>query len=255
MKSLREILQEDVLVSLMDVDVGTKAALAQLIADFAIGCDMRPVLSERIDAGYTVASRLTAKPYFERIHIIEAYRVLYSEKEASFCVDRSSLYRESDTKSLFEPLNAPASLVMMQAELVCIERGVRDWFRCLLVSKRVGRNDSDDVVRDAIEANVTIVPPQERVLGCMLPLFRDGKLKFSFRMPKLFHLGPGGAPDDFGKFIESANYREPETMYCEMIAHVTNLPRNEESSPPYPIWSKRQLMFHMDSVTYKDRKD
>lgn len=129
-----------------------------------------------------------------------------------------------------------------------------DWFRCLLVSKRVGRNDSDDVVRDAIEANVTIVPPQESVLGCMLPLFMDGQLKCSFRMPKLFHHGPGGAPDGFGKFIESVNYREPETMYCEMTAHITNLPRNEMSLPPFPIWSKKQLTFHIDSVTYKDQK-
>lgn len=120
MKSLREILQEDVLVSLLDMDVGTKAALAQLIADFAIGCDMRPILSERIDAGYTVLSRLSGRPVFERTHIIEAYRVLYSEKEASFCVDRTSLCRESDTKSLFEPLNAPASLERMKAELGCI---------------------------------------------------------------------------------------------------------------------------------------
>jgi hypothetical protein len=255
MKSLREIVQDHVLGSL-NLAVETKAALAQLISDFAIGCDLSPILSdERIDAGYTVLSKMSdQRDIYKRLHIIEAYNVVYAEEEASFAVDRSSLYDESNSKTMLDPAK-------LKAELACIEKGVKDWFQSLLVSKRVGRNDLYGVVRDAMETKVLVEANPELVLGTMLPLLTDGQIKLTFTMPKLFHHG-SEAPTDFGKFIEAVNYQEPKTMYCQVNARITNLPRATGSllrslchkqSTAFPFWEKKQLIFHMESVTYKDQ--
>lgn len=207
--------------------------LAQCISDYAVGCNISPVLSERLTAEYMYENMGgldgPEEGDLERLQDVEAYNILFESNSSQFVVDRGSIFDVNDTKETYNP----------EKDSQLINLAIQKWFKETVFIK--GRVDGSDttMIDNLVESKIKIEPRKyvERDQSGDLKLknfyllvcLKYGILHFCFEFPESLH-------------------GEEKKMYIEMYAS------SEYPYELYNIWEHNELRFKMEAITYSDQQ-
>ncbi|CAB9520525.1 expressed unknown protein [Seminavis robusta] len=199
----------------------TKEFLAQTVADFAVGCDISPVLSERLTPEYMFQNMGgldgPEEGDLQRLQNVEAYKIEFAEEDAEFVVDRRSIYNPHQEKADYDAAE--------DTEL--INQGIQDWFKRNVFEK--GRTPGCDP---------TVV--EEAAANC--------KQRFGIGPCLKYGILHSCAP------VQDA--QRNKTMFIEFYGTLLNVERyNRDWDRTFPyvhLWEHEELRFRMRAITYSD---
>ena len=200
---------------------GTWELIAQSVADFAVGCDITPVLSEPLTPEYmwTHMGGLDGNYGIEVDYFygVEAYNIVFENDDAEFVADRRSIYNPDEEKKDYSE----------EEDAKLLSEVLREWFRIHIFGKSRGPGSDTSVVDKAV-ANV------EASLG---PCLKYGILH---------------------ECIEVQDGKRDKPMFIEFYANMTNQRQpynNGGGRPEFPyvhLWEHEELRFRMQAMTYSD---
>lgn len=231
-----------VLEKTLTVDDESCKELAQCISDYAVGCNILPVLSERLTPEYLFYNMGSLdgpeECDLERLQHVEAYSILFESDSAEFVVDRASIFNVNDTKKTYNP----------KQDSQLINLAIQKWFKENVFMKGRVKGSDTAMIDNLIELNIKVKPRQivDRDQNgdwklkdlYLLVLLKYGILHFCFEFPKSLHSGE-------------------KVMYIEMYASLLNV-ETPADYHIYPLWHRlweyKELRFKMEAITYSDQQ-
>lgn len=209
-------------VVLSSLPEGTKELLAQKVADYALGCDISPVLSDRLTPQYMFQHMGgldgPEDDDLQRLQNVEAFNIEFADEDAEFVVDRRSVYNPEQEKADYNS----------EEDTRLINQGIQAWFKKNVFGK--GRTPgSDPKVVEEAAANVK----QRFGIGACL---KYGLLHSS---------------------VPVKDAKRNKTMYIEFYGTLVNEMRSSERPREFPfvhLWEYEELRFRMRAVTYSDKQ-
>lgn len=210
-------------------DGGARTEMAQQIADYALGCDIAPVLSDRLTAQYMYdhmgGLEGAEEGDLERLRNVEAYNVVFAEDGAEFVVDRRSIFDPDQEKSGYDS----------RQDARLINKALQNWFKTNVFMKDRAAGSDSSVVDRLVESRINL---RFGIGACL----KYGLLHSCFEFPTSLH-----------------DHNQEKTMYIEMHADIQNVrgqsfSARDSAFPYFHLWEHEDLRFRMQAITYSDEK-
>mmetsp|Transcript_37892 Transcript_37892/g.64726 ORF Transcript_37892/g.64726 Transcript_37892/m.64726 type:complete len:242 (-) Transcript_37892:155-880(-) len=211
-------------------DCEARKEFSQRIMDYANGCNISSVLSERLTPDYMFNHLGTLErpepEDLERLRGVEAYKIVFQANCSEFPVDRRSIFEENQGWASYRPDRG-----VEPRDVKLIEAALQKWFKDNVFMKdRVEGAESSVVDR--------LVKPNIKVSWGIGECLKYGILHNCFEFPESLH---------------GANEQKP--MFITMYARLLNVPSSSAFEfPSYRIWEHEELRFQMEAVTYSDER-